>query len=141
MSIHRRNHWNLQVEQRKGQALDATSVLLPDVHLADLGRCLPLHLANVTACTKRRSIAGQNHAAHTSVVVNLVDGCKKLGNRRVAGQRIALLRLVHGQRDDRAVTLEDQKIAHGGSSCAKLRFMEWVVVPTAARSARSQAGS
>jgi hypothetical protein len=112
MPVHGCDHGHLQVEQAEGEPLDAAPVLVPDVDLADVGRRLPLHLADVAAGAERGTVPGQDHAAHAVVVVDSVDGREELGHRGVAGERIALLRLVHGQRDERAVLLVDQKVGH-----------------------------
>ncbi len=76
------------------------------------------HVLQIAACGKRFAGAGQDHAADAGVSRDAGEGIVERVKDLGIGGRVARLRLVQCQRDDRAVALEHNGVAHAATSRA-----------------------
>ena len=79
------------------------------------GLCETGHVLHIAARGEHRSCAGQDDGAHAPVRGGGGCRCNDLRDGRVAGERIARGRVVHGPGDDRAVAADLKEVGQGRS--------------------------
>src|SRR5579871_3263475 len=113
MAVDCGDHRNLQVEKGQRKLLDSLPVLLADGHFRNFRTRLSLHRADVAAGRERRTVSGEDHAAHPGVSLDSRNCRHEFDGGRISGERVALLRLVHRQQDYGALLFVNQEIGHG----------------------------